>query len=537
MRDPLVLCYHAVSASWDADISVTPAQLERHVRLLLRLGYRAATFSDALLAPSDRKIFAVTFDDGYRSVGEDAAPVLARLDVPATLFVAPQRIDEGVADWKEMRRWQKTSHRGELELLDWPALRALARSGWEIGSHSHSHARLAELEDAPLHDELVFSREAIEERLGRPCPSVAYPYGSVNRRVVRAAQRAGYRTGAGLPDLGRMAKRSPSTRMNWNRVGVYACDHTPRYQLKLATALLQAAGSRAAQPDARYDAPSTPTSGEPRVAVIIPCFNDGPLAQEAVASIDEREPVETVVIDDASTEPDTRVALDELRAQGVRVERHEVNRGLSAARRTGLAATSAPYVFPLDSDDLLVPGALERLADRLDADPDAAASWGEIPDFGTRETRGSIPPRLDPYRVAFRNDFPVCSLFRRTALEEVGAWQDVGGQVGYEDWNLWMTLAERGRTAVHAGPGVIAVRHRLHGARMLGDAVRRHRSLYGEMRRTHSRLFAELAEHRRRTDLPLVARIGYPIVFGSRPPLGLANRARAVIAALRPRER
>ena len=103
-----------------------------------------------------------------------------------------------------------------------------------------------------------------------------------------------------------------------------------------------------------------------------------------------------------------------------------------------------------------------------------------------------MPLRLEGYRVAYRNDYPVCSLFRRDALIRVGSWNDVGGMVGYEDWNLWMTFAERWDLALHAGPGVVAVRRRLHGPRMLGDSVGRHRKLYAELRRTHPRLFAEI---------------------------------------------
>ena len=95
-----------------------------------------------------------------------------------------------------------------------------------------------------------------------------------------------------------------------------------------------------------------------RIALIVPCFNDGDLVREALASIDEDEPVEVVVVDDHSTDPATLAMLEELSSQGVRVARHEENRGVGPARQTGLRETSAPYVFPLDADDLAVPGRL-----------------------------------------------------------------------------------------------------------------------------------------------------------------------------------
>src|SRR5579859_5754116 len=190
--------------------------------------------------------------------------------------------------------------------------------------------------------------------------------------------------------------------------------------------------------------PETAEMGSARIAVIVPCFNDGELVAEAVASVEAREPIELVIVDDASTDPATAGVLDRLRAQGTRVLRHEVNRGLPPARMTGVAATRAPYVFPLDADDLVVDGALSAMADVLDREPDLAVCFGDYAEFGDREMVHRVPDRLDPYRIAYRNQYPVSSLFRRTALEAVGGWQAVGGAVGYEDWNLWMALAETG---------------------------------------------------------------------------------------------
>src|SRR5688572_26595329 len=105
-------------------------------------------------------------------------------------------------------------------------------------------------------------------------------------------------------------------------------------------------------------APVQRPENAPRVAVVVPCFND-PAVPEAVASIRLQEPVEVVVVDDGSTDPEGLAALDTLRAEGVRVVRQE-NQGLSAARMTGVRHTTAPFIFALDSDDVLAPGSLSR---------------------------------------------------------------------------------------------------------------------------------------------------------------------------------
>jgi glycosyltransferase involved in cell wall biosynthesis len=254
-----------------------------------------------------------------------------------------------------------------------------------------------------------------------------------------------------------------------------------------------------------------------RIAVIIPCFNDGPLLREALGSIVEDEPVEIVVVDDHSTEPATISLLEELRAEGVQIESHDRNAGVAAARGTGVRATEAALVFPLDADDLAVPGALGAMADRLDAEPEAVACFGDYEEFGDRELVRAVPPMLDPFRIAFTNEYPVTAMFRRDALEAVGGWNGNGyAGSGYEDWNLWMTLAERSERCVHLGVGRLTYRRRLHGERKLAVSKRQHPQLYAELRRLHPGLFARIDQHRRESDLGRFRKRLYPLVYGGR---------------------
>jgi glycosyltransferase involved in cell wall biosynthesis len=269
-----------------------------------------------------------------------------------------------------------------------------------------------------------------------------------------------------------------------------------------------------------------------RIAVIVPCYDDGATVREAVASIAEEEPVEIVVVDDGSSDPQTIEVLRRLEDEGVRVVRHDENRGLPAARTTGLAATTAPFVFPLDADDLAVAGSLARLADLLERTPGADASYGDWFEWDGVETLRRVPRRFDPYLLAFRNRYPVASMFRRTFLDDVGGWQSVGGMVGYEDWDLWMTLAERGGTAVFA-EGVPVVRYRVHGVRMLRSVAGNHAQLYRELKARHPRLFANLGEYRRDSVLsPLEQRL-YPVIYGGRRPFGIKRRAAHVMCRIR----
>lgn len=252
-----------------------------------------------------------------------------------------------------------------------------------------------------------------------------------------------------------------------------------------------------------------------RLAVIVPCHDDGVLVAEAVRSIREEEPLEVVVVDDASSDEETQETLEQLEHEGVRVLRHEENRGVGYARMTGLAATSAPFVFPLDADDHALPGVVARMADELETNPEAAACVGDIVEFGEYDLKRLTPARLDPYRVAYTNEYPITALYRRSALVAAGAWEQPGVRQGYEDWNLWMSLAERGEQIVHLGGP--AYQRRLHGRRLNQQTRESHREHYEAMRRLHPDLFKRLPQYRRSSDLSLLRRVLYPLLFGARP--------------------
>jgi peptidoglycan/xylan/chitin deacetylase (PgdA/CDA1 family) len=209
VSDTLVLCYHGVSEDWPADFSISPGRLADQVRWFLDRGYRPATFTAAATGQARGRVLAVTFDDAYRSVGRLAFPLLSELGVPATVFAPTGFVDDPVPrGWDGTHEWAGTAFAAEIAVMGWSGLEELAEAGWEIGSHTRTHPRLTELDDQTLRDELGGSREELEARLGRPCRSLAYPYGDVDRRVAKAAGEAGYSAAGGvLP--GRASERDP----------------------------------------------------------------------------------------------------------------------------------------------------------------------------------------------------------------------------------------------------------------------------------------------------------------------------------------
>jgi peptidoglycan/xylan/chitin deacetylase (PgdA/CDA1 family) len=239
VSDLLILCYHAVSRDWPTEFSVRPAQLDAQLRFLVRRGYRPATLSAALRRPAAGKILAITFDDAYRSVIEQALPVLSRHRAPATVF-APTSYVGGAErmTWAAMSRWAGTRFEAELECMSWDDLRTLSAAGWEVGSHSSTHPDLTTLGDAELDAELAGSRAVCEEAVQQPCPSLAYPFGAHDRRVADRAKAAGYEAAAildgriAIPPGGLVRPGLPVDMFGLLRAGIYRGDGWPRFLAK-----------------------------------------------------------------------------------------------------------------------------------------------------------------------------------------------------------------------------------------------------------------------------------------------------------------
>lgn len=236
----LVLCYHAVSEDWDADLSVSPAELERQIASVLKRGYRSATFHDAVHNPPARKTVAVTFDDAYRSVIDLGLPVLSRLGVPGTVFVPTAFTGvEAPMAWPGIDHWIGGPHESELVPMSWEELKTLAAAGWEIGAHTRTHPHLTKLDDATLAEELVASRRDCESYLNLACRSFAYPYSDEDERVVKAAGEAGFSAAGTLP-----SSLHPAAPLHWPRVGVYREDDAFRFRLKTSPLVLRLRAGR-----------------------------------------------------------------------------------------------------------------------------------------------------------------------------------------------------------------------------------------------------------------------------------------------------
>ncbi len=179
-RDPLcpILTFHML-ATPRSPLAFPPELFRAGLRRLADDGYRALDLLEAaaLVRAGEGfppKSIVLTFDDGYASVHEEALPLLVDLSWTATVFVPTESIGGRSA--------------GGWPLVGTGALRELIAAGFSIGSHTVSHPDLTRSTDAEVLSELRDGKERLEDLLGEPVRSFAYPFGRYDARSRAVAE-------------------------------------------------------------------------------------------------------------------------------------------------------------------------------------------------------------------------------------------------------------------------------------------------------------------------------------------------------------
>jgi peptidoglycan/xylan/chitin deacetylase (PgdA/CDA1 family) len=187
-----ILCYHNVARPpREAPFKllyVSPDRFERQLWTLRRLGLRGVSMGEGmarLRSATSRGCVVFTFDDGYADTLTTAAPLLKQYGFSATCYVVSGAIGT-------YNRWDAVELQERKPLMDREQLDQWLAAGMEVGSHSLSHQRLAQLPQDAARHEIADSRAALRNLLGVPIEHFAYPFGQFNADIVELVRGTGY---------------------------------------------------------------------------------------------------------------------------------------------------------------------------------------------------------------------------------------------------------------------------------------------------------------------------------------------------------
>jgi glycosyltransferase involved in cell wall biosynthesis len=185
----------------------------------------------------------------------------------------------------------------------------------------------------------------------------------------------------------------------------------------------------------------------PKIAVIIPAYNQSQYLSQAIQSVLEQtfSDWEAVIVDDGSTDETRNVTLS---YQDPRLHYvYQENRGLSAARNTGIRHSTAPHLSFLDSDDMFLPEKLTLLLATLEQSPDLGLVAGQavpVDEYGSRVGKimdTPLPEQVE--RLLLGNPLHVGSVLVRRSWQEQAGFFDESLR-SYEDWDMWLRLGYLG---------------------------------------------------------------------------------------------
>jgi glycosyltransferase involved in cell wall biosynthesis len=199
------------------------------------------------------------------------------------------------------------------------------------------------------------------------------------------------------------------------------------------------------------------TGSTAAISVIVTLYNYGTYILPCLKTLEESHTaaipggIEVVIVNDASTDDSLKqaIAVQRTSRHPVRIVDKRFNTGLADARNLGLRLARAPYVFILDADNMVFPGALEQLHATI-ANNHSAAAYSILCRFqGTHNSREGLLSYYDwdPQMLVEYPYIDAMALFDRDQLIEIGGYDTElykYGWFGWEDYDLWLRIAGAG---------------------------------------------------------------------------------------------
>ena len=194
-----VFTFHSVQDHPDNNWHTSPKVFESQMRFLSEAGYRSLTIVEIAdnwpgILERNEKGVAVTFDDGLLNNFTIASEILEKFGMKATFFITT----ENIGQQRNFPVSKGLEYFKDSPMMSWYDIRALHKKGFEIGSHGHSHDKIARMPESEALESVTMSKKIIESELNAEISSFAYPYGHIGayapwtREMLR---EAGFRAG------------------------------------------------------------------------------------------------------------------------------------------------------------------------------------------------------------------------------------------------------------------------------------------------------------------------------------------------------
>lgn len=180
-----ILLYHRIDVSpINSQYYVKPEKFEEQMKLLYDWGYTTVTTSELIKAIKEGvdlppRPVIITFDDGHLDNYTTAFPIMEKYGFTGVLYIVG-------------------NYMGADGYMTATQISEMADAGWEVGSHSMNHFDLQTLDKESQHIEIVDSREKLENEIGVPVRTFAYPFGLMNDSAGSLVHEAGYVAAMGL---------------------------------------------------------------------------------------------------------------------------------------------------------------------------------------------------------------------------------------------------------------------------------------------------------------------------------------------------
>ena len=179
------------------------------------------------------------------------------------------------------------------------------------------------------------------------------------------------------------------------------------------------------------------------VSVIIPCYNQGEFLEECLYSVLDStyKNIEVIVVNDGSTDHSLEI-ITFLKAKFNFTFIDQVNLGPSIARNNGVLASTGKYILPLDADDKIGNNYIEKAVEVLEQNTKTGIVYCKAVFFGEKQGEWKLPD-YSLEKILTQNLIFNCALFRREDYNKTIGYNP-NMKDGWEDWDFWLSLIERG---------------------------------------------------------------------------------------------